>query len=315
LTLSQRLLDQAGASHSELRAGVLAGMANDALFMRGDIALAERLAREALEAGPNRGGALAIAYTTLGLCATFDGRHDEAVKVIREGYRAMQALGVDNAHNDSFFETLLASMTAYGGDLAAAREHATEGVRFARQSGLPMRIAGALTTYARIWHEEDPETANRALDEVDQLGRDRVGRWFTGWAAALRGEFAVALGDDRTALEVVAAALALLGDDSTAMTAARMAGVGTVVVAAFGEPASAAVLSGAATDGVHAQMMRYTLDPRVRARVDEAVARLRDQLGEGACAEAAAVGAAMTSDELLRYLSRAVGETLAALPD
>src|SRR5262249_11897689 len=70
---ADRLLERSEASSADLRAGVLAGMANDALQLRGDPVSAEALARRALADGPTNLGAVAVAYTTLSLCAGIAG--------------------------------------------------------------------------------------------------------------------------------------------------------------------------------------------------------------------------------------------------
>jgi predicted ATPase/class 3 adenylate cyclase len=309
---ADRLLERAESANPELRAGVLAGMSADALFLRGDAVTAETLARRALAEGPTAGGALAIAYSTLSLCVGIDGDNERAIEVLVEGQQTMRQLGFGTYHNDAFFESLIATAEAARGDAVAARTHATEAVRLARQAQLPMRLAHALTTLARVCHRDDPDAAERALDEVLAMEPEATETWMLGWALSVRAEFRVAAGDTLSALTLLKDALEMLGDDATFLTAVRTACLGVTIFAAQGEPETAAALAGAAIGGHHARLLSYTLDPAMRIDVGQTNEHLRATLGADAYDTAAARGAAMSSDDLFRLLLRATDDALAA---
>jgi ATP/maltotriose-dependent transcriptional regulator MalT len=182
----------------------------------------------------------------------------------------------------------------------------------ARQSQLPMRLAAALTIFARVSHRDDPDAAERALDEVVAMGPEAAGTWMVGWALSVRAEFRVAAGDTRSALALLTEALHMLGDDATYLTVVRTACIGAAIFEVVGEPDTAAMLAGAATGGHHAMMLRYTLEQPMRIELDRTIDRLRATLGAGAYDAAATQGAAMSSDDLLRFLIRATDNALAA---
>jgi hypothetical protein len=224
----------------------------------------------------------------------------------------MRQLGFDTYHNDAFFESLIATAEAARGDAVAARTRATEAVRLARQAQLPMRLAHALTTLARVSHRDDPDAAERALDEVLAMGPEAVGTWILGWALSVRAEFRVEAGDTLSAMALLTDALEMMGDDATFLTAVRTACLGAIIFAAQGEPETAAVFAGAATGGHHALLLRYTLDQPIRNDLDRAVPHLRATLGADAYDTAAARGTAMSSDDLLHFLLRATDDALTA---
>jgi len=313
---ADRLLERAEFSTPELRAGILAGMSQDALYVRGDVAAAEALGRRALAEGPTAGGALAGAYTTLGMCATIRGDHDRALKILADGRRTMQQLGFDTFHHHAYFESLLAGVEANRGDAVASRAHAAEAVRLARESQLPMRLGQALAILARSSYRDDPDVAERALEEVVAMGPEELGDTsMLGIALSLRAECRFAAGDPRSALEFIDQALVAFGDNPFVQSVARTAATGALILAALGEPTTAAVLAGAATEGHHARLLRHTLDERIRTDLDETGEGLRTTLGVDAYESAVVQGVAMSTDDLLRFLRHAVDDALAAAHD
>jgi predicted ATPase/class 3 adenylate cyclase len=309
---TEQLLARAESASPELRAGVLAGMSADALFLRGDQVAAEALARRALAEGPTAGGALAITYTTLSMCAGIGGDHDRAVQVLVDGQENMRQLGFGTFHNDAFFESLIATAEALRGDAVAARAHATEAVRLARQAELPMRLGAALTTYARVCRRDDPDAADDALDEVLAMGPDAAGAWMLGWALTVRAESRFVVGDMFSALTLLKEALTFLGDDASVLTLSRTAILSATIFAALDEPETAAVLAGAATGSRNARFLNYAVDPAIRSDFESAVEHVRASLGAEAYDTAAARGTTMSSDDLLRVLLKATDVALDA---
>jgi tetratricopeptide (TPR) repeat protein len=307
---ANRLLERAETASPELRGGILAGMSTDALYVRGDMVAAEALARRALAEGPTAGGALVGAYTTLSICAAIDGEHERALEVLLEGKRAMKQLGFDTFHNDAYFEFLIANVENARGDSDAAKLHATEAVRLARQAHLPMRLAQALTGYARV-HHDDPKAAEQALDEVIDMAPETIGALMLGWALSARAELCVTAGDAAGAVALFHRALVAYGDDVPVLSIIRIAAHGVTIFAALAEPVTAAILAGAVTVGHNARLMRYMFDEQTRTDLDRTVERLRATLGADAYDTAAAHGAAMSTDDLHRFLRRVVDDALA----
>jgi hypothetical protein len=278
--------------------------------VHGDPVAAEVFARRALAEGPTAGGALASAYTTLSLCAAIDGNNEGALEVLAEGQRTMRELGFGTSHGDAYFESLIATREAALGNQVAARAHATEAVRLAREAQFPMRLTQALTTFARVLYHDDPDTAERALDEVFALGPEAGSPTMVGWALSIRAEFRAAAGDTRGALVLLHQALAAMGDDTTTLSVVRIAAVATTVFADLSEPETAAVLAGAATAGHYARL-RLDAHEQTDADLTGAVERLRATFDADAYDTAVAYGAAMSSDDLLRFLRRAIDDALA----
>jgi ATP/maltotriose-dependent transcriptional regulator MalT len=289
-------------------------MAADALFVRGDKVAAEDLARRALTDTPSTAGVVSgsiVVYTVLSLCAASDGDYPRALELLADGRRATAHLGDETVHHAAYFESLIASMEAARGDPAAARAHATEAVRLARESELPVRLAQALTVFARISSHDDPEAAERALDEVLAMPRLATSGMLVG-AFSLRAQLRANAGDSAGALGPLHEAL-LAWDDSTAIQSIHVTiESAATIFADLGNQQTAAVLAGAATTGPLAPGWAFSLSERARADLNQTIDRLRAALGPNAYDIQAAHGAAMSRDDLLRYLRDSVDTALAA---
>jgi tetratricopeptide (TPR) repeat protein len=143
ITHGDRLLERARSSAPELLAGILAGMANDALMLQGDVDTAADLAQQALDLGPTVLGGVAMSHAVLGLCALARGEPDRAVAIFEAGQNRL-----DTKHSQAFFEVLLSRAEASRGNDKAARARAECAVRLARESQFSMRIAQALNALA-----------------------------------------------------------------------------------------------------------------------------------------------------------------------
>jgi len=306
---ADRLLERAEASSPELHAGVLAGMSSDALFVRGDPESAEKLARRALAQGPTAGGALATVYGTLCLCAQIDGDADRAVRIIVDGNQAMKILGFATDHHEAFVESLLAGVELSRGDVAAARTHADESVRYARLAQLPMRLAQALVVYARA-HADEPAIADEALGEVIAMAPDTVGAMMRGFALQVRVELRTARRDTPGALVALRESLEGYGEDVPAFSVIRIAADAAIVLERSGETDVAAVLAGAARQGHLGRLLPFILGDLLES-FTATVEEMRRTLGDDVFAGLAARGAAMPMDEIVRFVRRAVDDALA----
>jgi predicted ATPase/class 3 adenylate cyclase len=311
---AERLLERAESSSPELRGGILAGMAADALFVRGDKVAAQDLARRALADTPSTVGVVSgsiVVYTVLSLCAASDGDYRRALELLADGRHATAHLGDETTHHAAYFESLIASMEAARGDLAAARAHATEAVRLARESELPIRLAQALTVFARVCSHDDPDAAERALDEVIVMPRVATSGMLVG-AFSLRAQLRAMAGDSAGALAPLHEAL-LAWDDSTAIQSIHVTiESASAVFVDLGELQTAAVLAGAATAGPLAPAWAFSLSEQARTDLNRTIDRLRTAIGPDAYDIQAAHGAAMSRDDLLRFLRNSVEAALAS---
>jgi predicted ATPase/class 3 adenylate cyclase len=315
LAHSDRLLEGAVGSSPALRAGILAGMSTDALYVHGDPAAAVDLARRAIADGPTAGGALAAAYTVLGMCAAIDGHYERAIEALREGQRRMKELGFKAVHTDAYFETIIATIEDARGDSASAQVHATEALELARRANLPVRLAQALITLARVSYRRDPAAALLALDEAASLPPEVLSPTLAAWMSSTRAHMCFAIGDSTGTLSALQEAVAASGDDANVIAVARTAALCATVFADIGEPTTAAVLAGAAVASHHGSLFLFLIDARTRAELDRTIERLRAALGADAYDTGARRGSEMETDELHRYLRRSIATALARTRD
>jgi hypothetical protein len=307
---ADRLLARAATSSPDRRAGILAGMATDALMLHGDPVSAEDLARRALAGGPTSMGALTTAYMTLSMCAGIAGDHERQREILLEGQQATAQAGADSLHRDAFFEILFAACEGRRGDLVAARSHAEEAVRLARDGHFPMRTAQALTILGLLLRADDPDAAERALIEGAEFGRENGGG-FLARALITRAELRVVAGDARQAFALLGEALDAWDGDLPAVDAVSAMAAAVSALADSGRPHEAAVLAGALTSGPHSRVLSIFLVDRTAKDLARLIDRLRTALGSDAYDTEAARGAAMSSDEAMRFLRQCIDAALA----
>jgi predicted ATPase/class 3 adenylate cyclase len=298
---ADRLVERANTSSSELRAGVLAGMASDALTLRGDPAAAEDLARRALADGPTNLGAVAMAYTTLSLCAGITGDPERQLEILAEGQRATAQIGAGTAHDRAFFEMQLALAEARRGDAHAARTRAAEAVRLAREAQFPFRLAQTLNIWADLARYDDPDAAEAALAEAAHVAPDALPASERGRTFLLRAQVRAQRGDARRAVALLHQALVVWGSEVPTLYAAAATYRAATILAAADEVRPAAVLAGAATAGPHA-VTTNLLAPRAREELNQTIQHLRATLGDELYDTEAARGAALSSDDTVRFI-------------
>ncbi len=307
---SDQLLQRAESSTPALHAAVLAGMANDALMLRGDVAAAADLARQALDEGPTSMAGMAMSYATLSICAAVDGQFERALEILSEGQDASAALNADSPHTKAFYELLIARTEATRGDPGAARLHATEAVRLAREARFPMRLAQALSLLASSCRD-DFESARRAADEAVACARVSGIKSTLASAIMCQAELAGIAGDVREAVVFVrAASVAWIDDISSTVvvnTAARIA----TIFASVDDLGAAAVLGGFATAGCFSHLVPAAVDPSLRDDLDATLDRARTNLGDETFSAETARGAVMSSDEVLLFIRQTADLALA----
>jgi predicted ATPase/class 3 adenylate cyclase len=291
---AHRLLERAADPH--LHAGILAGMANDAL-RDGDFQAAEILATRALDAGPVTPGAVTMTYLTLSVCAGIAGNHERQVELLEHGERAAAEVGANGAHDRAFFEMLLASATR--GDPIVARTHATEAVRLAREAELPLRLAQTLNVMGQVLRYDDPSAAEDAVTEAARVAPDIVGASERARALITRAQLRSTAGDADATITLVKEALDVfaIGAPAWDLIGAAMA---IIPVLARLRDLDAAVLAGATTDRTRSGSLLE--DPRDRAELERIIEDLRFTFGIERYQAEAARGAAMSTEDLRSYL-------------
>jgi hypothetical protein len=280
-------------------------MAGDALQLRGDPVAAEDLARRALADGPTSLGAASTTYSTLSLCAAIAGDSDRQLEILLDGQRAVAGLGAASAHYRAFFEMQIAHTHALRGDPRAARTHATEAVRLAREAEFPFRLAQALNAWAEVERYDDPGAAEAALAEAADIAPETLPVAERGRTLLMRSQLRAQAGDVRGAVALLHQALGFWGNEVPTLYVATTSQRAAKTLAAIDEFRPAAVLAGAATTGRYASLTNL-LEPRAHEELDRTIRNLRAQLGSDAYDIEAARGAAMSSEDILRFLRAAV---------
>jgi non-specific serine/threonine protein kinase len=186
------------------------------------------------------------------------------------------------------------------GDLATARRQFEESVAISREVGDTYTLALAIANQgiaASI--EGDHVTARSYLDESAAICRERGDRvcmtvplGYSGFVAARQGDYVTAGSFFEEYLQI-AREVPLTWDTGWAL------GGVAAVVAAQGQPASAARLIGAAE--AMFENIRVRRDPFEQTDFDATVSAVRDQLGDAAFAAAVAEGRQLTRQQAIEY--------------
>ncbi len=308
---SDLLLQRAESSTPALRAAVLAGMANDALMVRGDVVAAADLARQALDQGPTSMAGLAMSYATLSMCAAVDGQFERALEILSEGQDASGALNADSLHSRAFFELLITRVEASRGDPGAARLHAEEAVRLAREAKFPMRLAQALTSLASSCRDDDFESARRAADEAVVCARVSGIQSTLASAIMCQADLAGIAGEARAATVLVGAAAVAWSDDISSHVVVNTAARASAIFARVDDLGAAAVLGGFATAGMFLHLLPAAVDPSIRDDLHATLDRARTNLGDESFGAETARGAVMSSDDVLLFIRQTADQALA----
>ena len=129
------------------------------------------------------------------------------------------------------------------------------------------------------------------------------------FALQVGAELRAARGDAHEALALLRESLLVYGDDAPALSILRLTALAAAAIARLGNPENAAVLTGAAIGGQLAAMLPFVLGNSPDA-FGATVEELTRTLGTDTYTALAARGAAMPSDELARFVRRAVDEAL-----
>jgi predicted ATPase/class 3 adenylate cyclase len=301
---SERALPFVDATTPERRAAVLSAASWNALF-GGDLELARDRAHAVLGIEP-RGFVRAATYVLLSYIAAIQQDYNRVAATLAEGLAVTEADEGDHALVSRV--TLLmasAGMRVLGGDDSPeAQRTADEALRAARESGHPTSIANALFVSVFGMWRTDPARAAAIMDESIALVRRGASGVVFGLLLAVRAVAYAEAGDHDRARAHLRESIAFSTDRGDSPTVATAVDYGIQVMSALGELDDAAVFAGAISTPQLSPI--DSLPARERTRRDDALARTRAALGDEAYEALFARGAAMSFDEVCRYVVRAL---------
>ena len=296
--LVAQTVDRARASSLEQRIAILGAAAFDAFQNRGDVKLAEQLARDALRDGVTPGNPGIRAYTALVMSQTFTGRRPEALATLREALQATELAGVSDYDRAGVLGTAAAAR-ALMGDIEDARESADACLALTRKVGNPSSLASALCWAGLTRVRDDPDQALAFAEQSIALTRAGASGSVLGHVLPIRAQLRARDGDVPGAVRDLCEAITYShgkGDKVMLMAAFDR---GVIVFDSLGLAEPAAVLAGVA---LHGPLAVLSILPQAE-RADRAVLleRVRTLLRRTAYERAVAQGAAMNDDEAITY--------------
>jgi predicted ATPase/class 3 adenylate cyclase len=309
VTDAKRLLERGQHASPELRGGILAAFAADALFTHGDLDRADNLARQALESVPSNAappGGSAIPHSVRIYCAIGRLRFDDARATLADAQQRFDA-----THSLALFALHAARIEIAAGDPDSARHHAQHAVHLARQASFPLRIVQALRALADATVRHDPPTAHAALEELAVLEDThphlaRTGVYSTHLASA---RLSLIEHDPFAALLTLQAA-ADAARDIGLFTAIGVATILSGLLADLNQPQPAATLAGVISHGPYAPLLALVTEPNDRHELERRLAELRSRLGQGPYEHAITTGAAMPLDHVIDTMTAAITTAL-----
>jgi tetratricopeptide (TPR) repeat protein len=289
---------RAQAASREQRIAILGAAAFDAFQNRGDVQLAERLARGALRDGVTPGNPGVLAYSALVMAQTFTGRLPEARATLGEAMQASELAGVSDYDRAGVLGTSAAAR-ALMGEMEDARESADAALALRRRAGHPSALAVALWAASLTRVRDDPDEALAFAEQAIALFRAGASGSVLGHVLPIRAQLRARDGDIPGAV----------GDLREAITYSHGKGDKVMLMVAFDRGISvfdslhlaepAAVLAGVVLRGPLAVL---SVLPQAE-RDDRAVLldQVRTVIGRTAYERAVAQGAAMNTDEAIRY--------------
>jgi predicted ATPase/class 3 adenylate cyclase len=297
---SERALPFVDVTTPERRAAVLSAASWNALF-GGDLELARDRAHAVLDTN-SHGFVCAGTYVLLAYIAAIQQDYERVNATLAEGLAVVDADEGDHALVSRV--TLLmasAGMRVLGGDDSPlAQSFADEVLREARESGHPTSIANALfVSVFGIWRT-DPERAAAIMDESIGLVRRGASGVVFGLLLAIRAVAYAEAGDDARARAHLRESIAFSADRGDSPTLATAVDYGIQVMSALGQSDDAVVLAGAISTPQLSPI--DSLPARERTRRDDLLVRARTAVGDETYDAAFARGAAMSLDEVCRYV-------------
>jgi tetratricopeptide (TPR) repeat protein/transcriptional regulator with XRE-family HTH domain len=210
LEAARRCGDQFGQAHALRGLGTFE-------VMLGDYAQAHCCLAEAQELFRRLGDTHGLARTDLimGQAFEFQGRHAEALAVVKEALRLSET-----AQDDPYMQLVRASAlngsawyNAHLGELGQARAHCRQAIKLCQSIGYSPGEAGTWDTLGFVWQRlGDHAEATACFLRAVALEREMGSRFNLAMALAHLGDTHVSTGDLRAARQVWAEALTILAD-------------------------------------------------------------------------------------------------------
>ena len=282
----------------EQRIAILGVAAFDAFQNRGDIQLAEQLARDALRDGVTPGNPGVRAYAALIMSQMFAGRLTEALATLHEAVQATQLAGVSDFDRARVLGTSAAAR-ALMGDIENARESADHALALQRKTGNPSSLASALCWASLTRVRDDPDQALAFAEQSIALTRAGASGSVFGHVLPIRAQLRARDGDLPGAVRDLREAITYSHGkgDKVMLMAAFDRGINVFDSLGLAEPA--AVLAGAALHGPLAVLS--ILPPAERDDRTVLLEQVQTLIGRTANKRAVAQGAAMKNDEAIAY--------------
>jgi hypothetical protein len=300
------LIPRARSSSIAGRSGVLAAAAEWHMLLD-DLEGAERLAREVLESptGPGASRFVAMSYWVMAAVRERQGRPADALELIAEGHRALDAAGApSNDHGPLHHIASLFCLEV--GDLDGARSEADAFAEIARATGNPSRISVARGAEGRAWSSDDPDRALAAFDESIALVHAGASGALHSGALAGAAKLRAQGGDRVGALSQLRAAIALCHDIGVRVNLGLAVERAVAILVSLCEDSLAATCAGI----VQSQSVtRFRSLPEI----DRTAAQIAERLGPDAYQAAFARGAALTYEEVAPTLLAELDRLLATL--
>jgi predicted ATPase/class 3 adenylate cyclase len=297
-SLVAQTAERAQTSSPAERIDILGAAAFDAFQNRGDVQLAERLAREALRDGVSPGHPGTGAYSALVMSQAFTGRHAEARATLREAAKSAARAGANDFDRAVMLGNSVAS-SALAGDTEDARESADRALALARRIGNPSELAGAFWMGSLTRARDDPDESLAFAEQSIALTRAGASGATLGHVLPIRAQLRAQNGDSSGAVRDLREAFTYSHDkgDKVMLMVGFDRGIG--IFGTFGLTEAVATLAGVALRGPLAVL---SILPSAE-REDRAalLAHVQVLMGRSGYEHAVARGASMNDDEAVAY--------------
>jgi predicted ATPase/class 3 adenylate cyclase len=277
-------------------------------FNFGDYDTARALALDAAHAAPVADCPVpSFGHSVLSAAETFLGRHEQATQ-------ALEAAAQNPGFADDRFGRIQVLATAAVGaaernDYAAARAHATEAVRLAREINNPSALAISLAVFGWSWLRDDPDAATQALEESIALTRAGAGDATFATSLALVAPLRARARDLKGALAAAREAFTHAHETGDLVATATTLASAVEVVYTAGYPDIAAVQAGMLDSDAFGRMLAPN-DPHLLAR-QQILEAVRVELDNERYDSAVARGAALSYDAGLAHALAELDRVLA----
>ena len=242
-----------------------------------------------------------LLFSCLGLVTIQAGRPDEALQVMLDAAPIVDVPAVTpRARAD--YHTFTAFSAVRAGAESIARAHIEEAIRLADLSGNPSLRAHALAIFGNVQRDLDPAATLAALDESVELSQSGASDFAMSTALYTAAQLRAQAGQTIRAVAELRDAVVRDYQRGSLPSLLSTLNMGVDVLARLGFCEPAGVLLGAVIGGPMAPLVAPRLPSTGGGVTEEQVLRLRAALGSEQYDFAVACGAAMSYQDLVRYV-------------